>query len=140
MPTILFMDVACTTRSYTIDVFLSGAASLEVDPARKPDYIGRITRLGMGPTGSRTPSSNGAGACAGGGTRGTRRNSTNRCNKPCVTRSLPCPEHVVDQIPPGGKLEVKQVVTDLGSGEVVDESEWSQRKGLQPLVVELVAV
>ena len=136
MPTILFMDMACTTRSYTIDVFLSGAASLEADPARNPDYIGRITRLGMGPTGSRTPRSNGAG----GGTRGTRRNSTNRCNKPGLTCSLPCPEHVVDRIPPGGKLGAKHAVTDLGRGEVVDESEWSQRKGLQPLVVELVEV
>ena len=73
VPYVVFTGVGCTASSYRIDVFAPRAASLVADPRANPDYIGQVTRLGMGP------------GRPGGGGRGP---GNWRCRKPEATRVL----------------------------------------------------
>ena len=110
VPNIIFKDVECTKESYQIDVFVKDAASLSPDPLKNPDYIGRIKRLGMGP-----------------GSTESGVKDASRCSKPSVTRILHADGKAQELL----KVEegVQQVVKDLVSGDVVDESEWRDWKG-----------
>ena len=126
IPHVVFTNVACTTRSYQLDIFLSTAQSLVSDPLNNPDYIGRIVRLGMGPSG-------------GGGALPGFSKAASRCDKPSVTRSLRA-DHVLGRVPKGAKMEVTQVVTELGTGKVISENEWRTWAGFQPAVLDLVEI
>jgi hypothetical protein len=115
-PYVVFTGVACTKESFTIDVFVKGAASLEVDPLGNPDYIGTVTRVGMGDGGDAI---NGV------------RNAT-RCRKPAVTRVLHAEEFKGRLGEAGG---VQQVVKELPFGKEVSEEEWSKLPGFQARLV-----
>ena len=115
-PKVIFTDVSCTKESFQIDVFVGGAASLDPNPVKNPAFIGRMTRLGMGP--------------GGGGAEGLR--NLQRCRKAPVAR-------ILDAAPFEMMLcearAVQQVVTHLGTREVVDESEWKKWPGFEGKVV-----
>lgn len=70
-PYAIFRNVRCNNKSFHIDVFTPFATSLNPDPAENPHYIGRDTRLGMGP-----------------GSSGKGPENTDRCVKKGVTRIL----------------------------------------------------
>lgn len=110
-PSVIFTDLICTitTHSYQIDVFLSTAASLVADPTANSDYVGRITHLAMGP-GSQAQSAAGL-------------DNAGRRNKLTVNQSLPA-SYGIHCIPENGELEVKQVVPNLGTGQIREENVW----------------
>ncbi|EYB21986.1 hypothetical protein FG05_12404 [Fusarium graminearum] len=115
VPYVIFTDVGCTISSYRIDVYTGSASSTEPDVAGNPDFIGQVTRLGMG--------------------RGTESHgppNTGRCRKPVATRVLPAEKfkHRLDS-----DSGVKIVVTDLETGNVVDEKEYSLMSGFIPKLV-----
>ena len=120
-PHILFSKISCiTASSFYIDVFVAGAASHMADPALNPDFIGRMTRLGMGPH--------------------QGRNNTKRCNHPPVTRVMDA-SRVTDQLKKAAGGEggagggIVQVVTDVFSGQEIAREEW---KGWDGFVGRLV--
>ncbi|KAF8544172.1 hypothetical protein BDD12DRAFT_924420 [Trichophaea hybrida] len=114
VPYVIFTDVACSTQSYQIDVFVQNASSLVPDPVINRGYIGRLTMLGMGPERAEK-----------GQLRGW-----DRCGAP-EQRSMRIleAERVSEALEGGENTGLKQVVTDLGSGEVVEERVWRQWKG-----------
>ena len=100
-PYVLFSKISCIRgSSFQVDIFVKGATSHAVDPISNPDFIGRMTRLGMGPQRSRNEKS---------------------CNKPSVVRMLDA-GHAADRVKNSGGIE--QVVTDLFSGREIEENEW----------------
>ncbi|KAL0931965.1 uncharacterized protein CTRU02_212918, partial [Colletotrichum truncatum] len=109
-PYVIFAGVTCTRDSYEIDVFVRGARDKRPDPILNADYIGRITRLGMGS--GRDP------------TRPIR--NASRCVKPAVTRVLRADGAVSGLLREKG---VDQVVRDLTTGLEVAESEWKEWPG-----------
>ena len=115
-PKVVFVDVSCTKESFQIDVFVRGAGSLDPNPVKNPDFIGRMTRLGMG--------------SGRGGAEGLR--NPQRCNKAPVARILDAAacEKMLREA-----RAVQQVVTHLGTGKVVDESEWKQWPGFEGKLV-----
>ncbi|KAK4184363.1 hypothetical protein QBC35DRAFT_59114 [Podospora australis] len=128
-PYVVFLGVGCTDSSYRIDVFTADADSLAADPVGNPDYIGQITRLGMGP-----------GRPGGGGGEGNV--STRRCRKPEVTRVLRA-EKVADRFAAaaveekdgeGGSL-VQIVVTDLETERKLERGEYEHLPGFEARVV-----
>ncbi|KAI9170659.1 hypothetical protein HJFPF1_00129 [Paramyrothecium foliicola] len=114
-PRVVF-NIGCSGESYQIDVFVSGAKSLVPDPVENPDFIGRVTRLGMGP--GRGP------------TKGLR--EAQSCRKATVAR-------VLDASHCQGSLQeargVQLVVTDLQTGEKVEEAEWKGWNGFEAKVI-----
>ena len=109
-PYVVFQGVSCTKESYHVDVFVPGARSLEPDPVANSHFIGRVTRLGMGP-----------------GRRGRDGlQNPERCVKNPITRVLDA-TRVKDRLE-GVKI-VKQVVTEIASGKVVEPSEWTTWPG-----------
>jgi hypothetical protein len=109
-PFVIFSGVNCTKDSYEIDVFVKGAQNLSPDPVINADFIGRITRLGMGSGRDATKPIKNAG----------------RCEKHPITRILKAEDAIA-----GLKREqgIKQVVRDLATGQEVDESEWKNWPG-----------
>ncbi|KAF9880612.1 hypothetical protein CkaCkLH20_01654 [Colletotrichum karsti] len=117
-PYVVFADVGCTTASYRIDVFAAGAPSLVACAEENPDFIGEITRLGMGPGVERM------GPPSDGGRR--------RCRKPTATRVLSA-ARVKTRF--GERAAVQIVVTDLETGEEVCQSDYEKMPGFVPRVV-----
>ncbi|RSL99875.1 hypothetical protein CDV31_012009 [Fusarium ambrosium] len=114
-PSVVFTEVGCTTSSYRIDVFTAGAQSLVPDITTNPDFIGQVTRIGMGR-----------------GRRGDGPPNSGRCRKPAATRVLPAGEFK-EKLSEGS--DVKIVVTNLETGEEVAEQEYVKMPGFTPKVV-----
>ncbi|RGP67019.1 beta-c chain unit d [Fusarium longipes] len=112
LPYIVFTEVGCTVSSYRIDIFTSDAQSTAPDAVGNPDFIGQVTRLGMGR-----------------GKDGQGPPNARRCRKPSATRVLPA-EKFKDRLHVDGELKI--VVTDLETGNVVDEEEYSLMSGFVP--------
>ncbi|KAK7426017.1 hypothetical protein QQZ08_007465 [Neonectria magnoliae] len=113
-PYVVFIEVGCTTSSYRIDVFTAGAQSTSPE-ASNPDFIGQVTRLGMGP-----------------GRQGAGPPNTGRCRKPVATRVL-LADKVKEQL--AKDSQVKIFVTDLETGKQVDEGIYARMPGFVPKVV-----
>jgi hypothetical protein len=112
VPIVLFEDVSCTATSFQIDVFTSTAISLEPDPVTNTSYIGRVTRLGMGPLGKK---------------------NSNRCNKPMVTRTLDASKFAESLEQDDG---LRYVITDLSNGKKLAEEATSKLgRGFEARVV-----
>ena len=104
-PYVIFPNISCTKDSFQIDVFVKGAASHAADQKLNPDFIGRMTRLGMGPC---------------------QNKNEKRCDKSAVTRMLDA-GCVIERLM---KIrEIEQVVTDLCSGKLVETEEWKGWEG-----------
>ena len=116
VPYIVFSSVSCLKQSFVIDVFVSGTESLESDPIHNADYIGSITRLGMG---------NGRGEEVG------IRNGQ-RCMKKPITRILQA-AHVKEKLKNG--FGVQQIVTELSTGRHLEEEEWKGMPGFEGNIV-----
>ncbi|KAF4441157.1 Hemocyanin beta-C chain unit D [Fusarium acutatum] len=112
IPYVVFTEVGCTTSSYRIDVFTSGAESTAPDAVDNPDFIGQVTRLGMGR-----------------GKDGSGPPNTNRCRNPTATRVLPAGQFK-DRLSKGDALKI--TVTDLETGTEVHEDEYKQMSGFVP--------
>jgi tyrosinase len=119
VPYVVFMDVGCTISSYRIDVFTASANSTAPDVVGNPGFIGQVTRLGMGR-----------------GRDGQGPPNTGRCRKPCATRVLPA-EKFKDQLDRDSGLKI--VVTDLETGNLVSEEEYSLMSGFVPKLAWLPA-
>ncbi|KAF5675995.1 Hemocyanin beta-C chain unit D [Fusarium circinatum] len=111
-PYVVFTEVGCTTSSYRIDVFTASAESMAPDAVGNPDFIGQVTRLGMGR-----------------GRDGSGPPNTNRCRKPTATRVLSAAKFK-DRLSEGDVLKI--TVTDLDTGKEVDEEEYKQMSGFVP--------
>lgn len=109
-PFVIFSGVSCTKESYEIDVFTKGANNLSPDPISNPDFIDRITRLGMG--NGRDP------------TKPIR--NAGRCEKTPITRILTAETAIAELLRERG---VRQIVRDLATGKEVDEEEWKTWPG-----------
>ena len=113
-PYVVFRGISCLQETYVIDVFVSQACSLEPVP-KNGDYIGRVTRLGMGKgrgekTGIRNPQ---------------------RCQKAPITRILDAMDFT-EGLHQKGMI---QIVTELHTGRQVDESEWRKMPGFEGKIV-----
>jgi hypothetical protein len=118
IPHVVFPGIGCTDRSYRVDVFVSDAKSLTVDPVKNPDFIGHITRLGMGPADIRAEMRN-----------------TDRCRKPEATRVLRAEKHV-DAL--RSNSSVKLVVTDIETGKELSKAQYGKLPGFDPIVLWLL--
>jgi hypothetical protein len=114
-PKIIF-NMGCTNESFQIDVFVSGATSLTPDPIENPDFIGRVTRLGMGP--------------GRGTTKGLR--EAQSCRKATVARVLDA-SHCQESLQTARGIQI--VVTDLHTGRKVEETEWNDWDGFEAKVI-----
>lgn len=115
-PWILVPNIKCTTESYTIDIFPATASSTTPDHTTNPDYIGRLTRLGMGS----------------GPERGGLINRQ-RCHKPAISRAVPAADHRAELEKSDWK--VRCVVRRLKTGEEVEEEEKRGIGGFEGRVV-----
>ncbi|GKU20067.1 unnamed protein product [Fusarium langsethiae] len=115
VPYIIFTGVGCTISSYRIDVYTGNANSTTPDVVGNPDFIGQVTRLGMGR-----------------GRVGHGPPNTGRCRKPVATRVL-LAEKFNRLLDTDSGLKI--VVTDLETGNVVDEEEYSLMSGFVPKLV-----
>ena len=115
VPFVVFTDVACTASSYRIDVFAPAAKSLVPDALGNPDFIGQLTRLGMGP-----------------GRAGAGPNNASRCQKPAATRVLNA-ERFAEQL--ASDEAVKVVVTDLQEQRELSQEEYSKLGGFEPKIL-----
>ena len=115
-PWIFFPNIKCTTESYTIDIFPATASSTAADHTSNPDYIGRLTRLGMGS----------------GPEKGGLINKQ-RCHKPAVSRAVPAADHKAELEKSGWK--VRSVVRRLKTGEEIGEEEKKEIGGFEGSVV-----
>ena len=115
-PWIVFSNVACTKDSYVIDIFVADTASTAPNHITNPDYIGRMTRLGMGS------------GPADGGLRNKQ-----RCHKPAVTRAMPAKEFA-SRLEKCG-WEVKTVVTRMKTGKILTEEEVTNLGGFEGKVM-----
>jgi hypothetical protein len=111
-PYIIFQDVLCTQTSYTIDVYVAGAASTMPDPVANKDFVGRVTRIGMGTS-----------------------KYGGRCIRKPVTRIIAIEECLWKEVKEKG---IQQVVTELASGTVIPQAKWASWKGFQGKVCWLV--
>ncbi|CRG91910.1 hypothetical protein PISL3812_08964 [Talaromyces islandicus] len=111
-PRVVFFGVSCLQETYQIDVFVLGASSLDPDVARNEDYIGRVTRLGMG---------KGRGEVSG-------IRNPQRCKKKPITRILNA-RHVAERLRSQGGIQ--QVVTEVNTNRRLDESEWRKLPGFE---------
>ena len=122
-PIVLFAEVKCTDKTYTIHVAIDDkqdGQDLTLADVGKPNYIGSITRLGMGPV-----------------------NGNNRCVKEGVVRRLEGTRAaynlgLLNRDPPP-EVKLKQLVIE-GSGSdknptVVPHDTWKTWNGFTPVVV-----
>lgn len=119
VPYIVFSNVGCTAKSYRVDVYVKSSRALGPNPYRNRDFIGQITRIGMGP------------GRADGGLR-----NAGRCLKPRGTRVLKA-DQFADRIEKGKDAEetLSLVVTDLENGEVVGKDVYGKLPGFEPEIV-----
>ncbi len=124
VPYVVFHGVGCTDSSYRIDVLTPHATSTAADPTGNPDFIGQITRLGMGP-----------------GRPGSGLQNNSRCRKTEVTRVLSA-EKFADMLTgtAGGTENVQVVITDLHNGRLVPEVEYKKLPGFEPQVLWLSTI
>lgn len=115
VPYVIFTEVGCTVSSYRIDIFTPGASSTCPDAKGNHEFIGQVTRLGMGR-----------------GREDSGPPNTGRCRKPSATRILSA-EKFQDRLTRGDKLRI--IVTDLGTGKQVEEGEYMQMSGFVPKLV-----
>ncbi|KAH6655911.1 hypothetical protein BKA67DRAFT_603635 [Truncatella angustata] len=115
VPFILFRGVGCTEKSYRIDVFTHGAKSTEPCAVTNSDFIGQVTRLGMGP-----------------GRGGAGPRNTGRCRKPVATRVLQA-QHFAEQL--ATDKAVKLVVTRLDDGQRLAMEDYSDMTGFEPRIL-----
>ncbi|KAH6844690.1 hypothetical protein B0I37DRAFT_166975 [Chaetomium sp. MPI-CAGE-AT-0009] len=125
VPYVLFGGVGCTDESYSIEVFGPGEGELPgsggegsaVMAPQHEEYIGQVTRLGMGP-----------------GVDGKGGRNAGRCRRPEATRMLR-----VDDPRIAANLEkdpgVRLVVTRLHDGQVLGEEDYKGLSGFEPRVV-----
>ncbi|KAK3312169.1 hypothetical protein B0H66DRAFT_486092 [Apodospora peruviana] len=119
IPYVIFTGVGCTTSSYRVDVFTPQATSMVPNPTTNPDFIGQVTRIGMGR----------------GRVNGRRGPGNGRCRKPEATRVLSA-ERVAERLLEGGpEAGVKLVVTGFESGQEVGEEELKTLSGFEAKVV-----
>ena len=118
MPFVVFTDVSCTTSSYRIDVFAPAAQSLAPDALGNPDFIGQLTRLGMGP-----------------GRAGAGPNNASRCRKPAATRVLSAERFAEQLAAADADAAVRVVVTDLQEQRELSEEECSKLGGFEPRIL-----
>ncbi|KAI8660255.1 Tyrosinase-Cu-bd domain-containing protein [Fusarium keratoplasticum] len=114
-PFVVFTGVGCTTSSYRIDVFTAGAQSLVPDVTTNSDFIGQVTRIGMGR-----------------GRQGDGPPNSGRCRKPAATRVLPAGK-VKEQLLKD--TSVKIVVTNVETGQDMAEGDYAKMPGFTPKVV-----
>lgn len=114
VPHVVFEVVGCTASSFIIDVFVGEARDPEeTSPGlHNPDFIGRITRLGMGL-----------------GREGTGLRNGGRCRRPGTSRLLVA-DKVAKRLAAGE--QVKVVVTDLETGRRMDAQEYQKMPGFEP--------
>ena len=112
-PQIIFTNVTCTERSYTIDLFVRNAKSQTVDSLYNPDYLGSITRLGMGSTDDDNATSV----------------SFSRCRRNPVTRTILIDESNESLVRRIHEHSFDQVVRDIDTGAIVPEAEWKTWNG-----------
>lgn len=119
VPYVVFSGVGCTDSSYRIDVFTPQAKSFAVDVVGNPDFIGHITRLGMGR-----------------GAANSGRRSTRRCRQPEASRVLSA-ERVGDELRQGDSENdnVQIIVTNLETGKTVTAEDYMKLPGFEPKVV-----
>ena len=115
-PWVVFPNVACTEDTFIIDIFVADTASTAPNHITNPDYIGRLTRLGMGS------------GPADGGLRNKQ-----RCHKPAVTRAMPAEEFAPRLEKCGWKI--KTVVTRMKTGKVLTEEEVTNLGGFEGKVM-----
>ncbi|KAH7008385.1 hypothetical protein EDB80DRAFT_575962 [Ilyonectria destructans] len=117
VPYVVFSGVGCTDSSYRIDVFTPQAKSFAVDVVGNPDFIGQITRLGMGPEAN------------------SGRQSTRRCRQPEASRVLSA-ERVADKLREGDSKNdhVQIIVTNLETGKIVTADDYMKMPGFEPKV------
>ncbi|KAK2018442.1 Di-copper centre-containing protein [Colletotrichum eremochloae] len=115
IPYVIFTDVGCTTSSYRIDVFTGNAESVIPDVGGNPDFIGQVTRLGMGT-----------------GKGGSGPPNASRCRRPTATRVLPA-DRFKDRLSKAGGLKI--TVTNLETGRQLDKGEYKLMSGFVPKLV-----
>ena len=111
-PWVVFPNVACIEESYAIDIFVGDAASTTADHVKNPDYIGRMTRLGMG----RGPADGGL-------------KNKQRCHKPTVTRAVSAEGFETQLERVAGEL--KMVITRVKTGELLSNEEAERLGGFE---------
>lgn len=118
VPYVVFDGVGCTATSFTVDVYVGdvdmepGADSPRVDD---PGFVGRITRLGMGP-----------------GRESTGLRNRDRCRRPEASRLL-CADKVADRLAAGENLHI--IVTDLDTGLRLGPGEYGKLPGFVPRIL-----
>ena len=115
-PWIVFHGINCTSESYTIDIFPATASSTIADHTTNSDYIGRLTRLGMGF----------------GPEKGGLVNKQ-RCHKAAIARAVPAADHKAAL--ESSDWKVRCVVRKLKTGEEVDEVGKKKLGGFEGRVV-----
>ncbi|KXJ88670.1 hypothetical protein Micbo1qcDRAFT_150590 [Microdochium bolleyi] len=124
VPYVIFANVGCTTSSYRVDVFTQAAKPPLIASLDNEDYIGEVTRIGMGP---------------GVASMGAPDNKARRaCRQPSATRVLSAKNvwYKKKQAGKEGDLErVQIVVTDLATGQAVSKEEYGKMSGFEPRVV-----
>ena len=113
---LVYPNIKCTTESYTIDIFPVIARSSTADHTTSPDYIGRLTRLGM---------------VSGPWKRGLI--NKQRCHKTAILRAMPAADHETQLKKSDWK--VRFVVRRLKTGEQVGEGERKEIGGFEGRVV-----
>jgi hypothetical protein len=132
-PYIVFGDIICTTKSYTVDVFAAGAEFLRPNHLENRDYIGRVTRIGMGEVSNKS-----------------------RCRSSGVTRSLKIGDNELAQkVKSAGIVQVvKEISIGLDESDEADaqdgvveeksievhESEWRGWRGFTGTFVDCIRI
>lgn len=111
-PQVVFVGVSCLQESSRIDVFVAGAELHLPDTEANPDYIGQVTRLGMG---------------KGRGEESGIRNPQ-RCEKTPITRMLDA-EHAAKRL--RRRPEIEHVVSETSTGRGLQEDEWKKLPGFE---------
>lgn len=107
-PFVLFSPVNCIPKSYQIDMYAESDCKMH--------YIGRETRIGMGP-----------------GQRGDSPKNMDRCIKRGITRILDA-SAVADELGTGN-IRLVQMVVEIETGRQVPEEEWSRWVGFRGTLV-----
>jgi tyrosinase len=121
VPYVVFANVGCTTSSYRIDVFTADAKDLTASLSNN-DYIGEVTRIGMGKgvPGMGDPSQHGKRAC----------------RQPNATRVLSAKNVWAKRAPEQEEMkDVQIVVTDLDTWKKVEGVDIEKLPGFVPQVV-----
>lgn len=110
---IVFPDVRCTLRTYTVDVFVNllQPTARDRQDGHADHYAGRMTRLGMGVEDVR-----------------------GRCTPTGVTRVIDA-THVAEHLglPPGSTVDLSLIVTEVHPDRVVPAEEYRQLPGFAPI-------